>query len=80
MLPMAIGRIPPSFFFKAQKEAPKMKGYISLVIFPDNRKLQSKVIHDNALWPASPAETGIISFKNCGLKPSMPAATHREMN
>jgi hypothetical protein len=74
MLPMAIGRIPPSFFFKAQREAPKMKGHISLIIFPDDRKLQSKVIDDNALCPASPAETDIISFKNCGLKPSMPAA------
>jgi hypothetical protein len=35
---------------------------------------QSRVIDDNALCPASPAETDIISFKNCGLKPSMPAA------
>jgi hypothetical protein len=74
MLPMAIWRIPRSFFFKAQRKAPRMKRQISLVIFPDNRKLQSKVIDDNALCPASPAETDIISFKNCGLKPSMPAA------
>jgi hypothetical protein len=71
---MAIWRIPRSFFFKAQRKAPRMKRQISLVIFPDNRKLQSKVIDDNALCPASPAETDIISFKNCGLKPSMPAA------
>jgi hypothetical protein len=69
---MAIWRIPRSFFFKAQRKAPRMKRQISLVIFPDNRKLQSKVIDDNAL--CSPAETDIISFKNCGLKPSMPAA------
>jgi hypothetical protein len=41
MLPMALGRKSPSFFFKAQRQTPKIKGQISLIIFPDNRKLHS---------------------------------------
>jgi hypothetical protein len=41
MLPMALGRIPPSFFFKAQRETPNIKGQISLITFPDNRNLHS---------------------------------------
>jgi hypothetical protein len=39
MLPMALGRISSSFVFKAQRETPKIKEQISLIIFPDNRKL-----------------------------------------
>ena len=74
MLPTTIERMPPSFLFKAQSEAPQNTGWISLGKRPARHKLENCVRSVSSLLPASPVDAHVKSFKCCGRRPSGPPA------
>ena len=61
--PMAMGRIPPFFLFKATSEAPNSVGQTSTGTFPARIRLTRSVNAKSSLVPASPVDFAVRSFR-----------------
>ncbi len=71
--PMAIGRIPPHFFCRVIRFAPKRIGRTSSGTFPASMALISQASAPKSLKPTSPSFGAISCLMCCGQRPSGPA-------
>jgi len=74
VFPMAIGRIPPSFFLKAQRLAPKTIGHNVDGIALLNIVLANSVKELTSFDPAAPVCKPTISLRYWARRPSIPSA------
>ena len=72
VLPMAIGRTPPSFFLRAQRDAPKKIDLISCGTHPSSTRLTKWVRDFSSLDSCSRPLLPTKSLRCCGLSPSRP--------
>ncbi|KAG7302222.1 hypothetical protein JYU34_013701 [Plutella xylostella] len=73
-LPIAIGRIPPSFFINAHRDAPYKNGVTSLFTIPLSIKFAKLHIEPNRTAPLSPAPADVNFLRSSGRIPSKPGA------
>ena len=68
--PTAIGLIPPSFFSRAIRVAPKKEGRIEAGQFPLRMNLVRAVRALRSAMPLASAEASVMSLRCWGLRPS----------